>query len=80
MAEGREKAALSKEEEWCFPVRAQGRAGRFGEHLSPRVSPLLTHALCPRSPSSRPDEWHTAVLSVHEELYSAHHAEGRLRL
>lgn len=47
MAEGRGKQ-LGAERQSGVLRPAQGRAGRFSEHLSPRF-PLLTNALCPIS-------------------------------
>lgn len=47
MAEGRGKQLWAERQSGVLRP-AQGRAGRFSEHLSPRF-PLLTNALCPIS-------------------------------
>lgn len=47
MAEGRGKAAMSREEEWCSPS-CSGEGWAIQRASLPRF-PLLTHALCPIS-------------------------------
>jgi len=77
MAEGREKAAMSKEEEWCSPS-CSGEGWAIQRASLPR-SPLLTHALCPVSRlSARTNGVQLCCQSIRKSPRPA--TRGRLRL